>query len=174
MFLGTLIRNAWLEQNLAARRWLVPMIVLWAVAVPVVQWLTPGQTDIMPITPLSFCMAYWAALSAFLVAARLNRPTGRILIGLGAVSYSVYLFHTLCIEVMFHLVRPSDPWRDVTFAVGAMAATIAVATAVYILVERPAMAIGRRAMPAKGGPRSVSTGIRSHANPAGRPHTVLD
>ena len=142
MFLGTLMRQAWLERNPMSRRWLVPMIVLWAIIMPVVQFMTPGQPDIMPITPISFCTAYWVALGVFVATARLNWTPGRIFIRAGAISYSIYLFHSICIEATAHLVSPGQPWRDVVFAGLVVITTITVATLVYILIERPGIAIG--------------------------------
>lgn len=143
MFLGTLMRRAWVEQDLQAKRFLPSTIVIWIIIMPVVQYLTPPQTEIMPITPLSFCMAYWLAIGTFLATAKLNRLTGPVFIALGAISYSMYLFHTICIEIMFHLFRPRNIWQDAAFVVGALFSTIILASLVYILVERPAILIAR-------------------------------
>jgi peptidoglycan/LPS O-acetylase OafA/YrhL len=103
MFLGTLMRRAWLEQDMGAKRWVVPISLVWAALMPPILWLTPSQPD-MPITPLSFCLAYWLALSLFIAAAKLNVPKGNLFIWLGVVSYLLYLFHDICIEVMLKLI----------------------------------------------------------------------
>lgn len=166
MAVGTLMRRAWLDQDIVARRWLRPMIVLWAVSVPLIQWLTPEQTFAIAITPLSFCMAYWVALLVFIGATRFHWSPSPGFIGLGAVSYSFYLFHTICIEVVFVLMRPLGLWSALAFAMGALAATLAVSTVVHILVERPAIALGRRIIRSHlAAPRPLAT--QQHTQPVG-------
>ncbi len=130
MFLGTLMRRAWLTQDMGAKRWVVPISLVWAALMPPILWLTPSQPD-MPITPVSFCVAYWLALSLFIVASKFNLPKGRGVIWLGVVSYSIYLFHDICIEVMLKLIPPVDFWRDALFTCAVLGSSIVLASLIY-------------------------------------------
>jgi peptidoglycan/LPS O-acetylase OafA/YrhL len=143
MFLGTLLRRAWLEQDIGAKRWVVAVILVWAILVPPILWLTPSQPD-MSITPLSFCIAYWLALGLFIAASKLKVPKGRAFIWLGVVSYSIYLFHDICIEVMLKLIPPVDLWRDTLFTGAVVGSSIVLASLIYHLVEHPSIRIGHR------------------------------
>ncbi len=145
MFLGTLMRRGWLERDLSASNWIAPISAVWAGIMPLILWLTPKQPDI-PLTPLSFCLAYWLALIVFIVAAKLNLPKGRIFGGLGAVSYSLYLFHGICLEIMLYFVPPNSFWQDIVFAVVLVAISISLSVIVYNFVERPTIRLGHRVM----------------------------
>ncbi len=154
MFLGTLMRRAWLERDMAAKRWLVPITAIWATLVPPILWLTPGQVD-MPITPLSFCVAYWLALGLFCAAAKLNVPKGKVFRVLGLVSYSLYLFHPICISFMLNLVPPIGIWQDAAFTCAGLVSSVVVAAIVYHLIERPSLRMGHRLTKLIQPPKSI-------------------
>lgn len=143
MFLGTLMRRAWLEQDIGAKRWVVVVSAAWASLVPPILWLTPSQPD-MPITPFSFCIAYWLALGLFIAASRLKVPKGKAFLWLGVVSYSIYLFHDICIEVILKLIPPSSFWEDSLFTGAVLGSSIALAALIYHLIEHPSIRIGHR------------------------------
>jgi peptidoglycan/LPS O-acetylase OafA/YrhL len=143
MFLGTLMRRAWLEQDMGAKRWVGAVSLVWAILVPPILWLTPSQPD-MPITPLSFCIAYWLALGLFVAASKLKVPKGRAFVWLGIVSYSIYLFHDICIEVMLKLIPPADIWRATFFTGAVLGSSIILAALIYHLIEHPSIRIGHR------------------------------
>jgi peptidoglycan/LPS O-acetylase OafA/YrhL len=70
----------------------------------------------------------------------------RALTWMGLISYSLYLLHPLVIEV-YHHFNPSRQHAfpvQVMIAAGLMAVMIAVSSATYLFVERPAQGLGRR------------------------------
>ena len=71
--------------------------------------------------------------------ARFARPA----IALGAISYSVYLWHPAIIEAVD---RPTPSWGG---ALLALVITVAVASAVYVLGEGPAIRVGHRVVLAR-------------------------
>lgn len=143
MFLGTLMRRAWLEQDVGAKRWVAGVSAVWAILVPPILWLTPSQPD-MPITPVSFCVAYWLALGLFIAASKLTLPRGRVFRWLGLVSYSLYLFHDICIELLLKVIPPGDFWRDTLFSGAVLGSSIALAALIYYLIEHPSIQVGHR------------------------------
>jgi peptidoglycan/LPS O-acetylase OafA/YrhL len=103
--------------------------------------MMPSQPG-MPIEPLGFCLGYWSALASFVVSARLQRPTNRHLLALGAISYSLYLFHGICLEILRALMPPTTPTTDVAFACGLLASSVATAVLTYRWIERPFIRAG--------------------------------
>jgi peptidoglycan/LPS O-acetylase OafA/YrhL len=162
MFLGTLMRLGWLEQEMAARRSIVFMTSIFAILLLPILWLPPSdRTDSnFNITPLSFCFAYWLALGCFIAASKAKMPRGQLFIALGTISYSLYLFHGICLEIMLALVPPVSAWRDVVFASGLLISAIAVAALINQVVERPFVRFSHMRMSVARDPalsRSVSS-----------------
>jgi peptidoglycan/LPS O-acetylase OafA/YrhL len=82
---------------------------------------------------------------------------------LGLISYSVYLLHPLVVEVYYHFTwtRQHHPLGEqVLLAAGILAIVIALSSATYVLVERPAQNLGRRRA-AGWTPPSAPTGCRT-------------
>lgn len=109
---------------------------------------------------LTFLAAYLLFGAALLTR---QRSWPRLLTYLGTISYSVYLLHALVL-VAFPPV-PGGPWAG--FA-AMLAATLLGSVVTYHLVEKPAIAMGRRVTEARrrrvnGGPDSTRSGDRRPA-----------
>ena len=91
---------------------------------------------------------------------------------LGLISYSVYLLHPLAVEVYYHFTwtRLHHPlWEQALLAAGLLAVVIALSSATYLIVERPAQNLGRRAgrwLDARFGPDRPADQVRVIARPA--------
>jgi len=91
---------------------------------------------------------------------------------LGLISYSVYLLHPLVVEVYYHFTwtRLHHPLGEqVLLAAGLLAVVIALSSATYLFVERPAQNVGRRVgrwLDAKLGPDRLPDQVRVPARPA--------
>jgi peptidoglycan/LPS O-acetylase OafA/YrhL len=105
-----------------------------------------------------------ALLIAYSVSRRQSMPSilARACVVTGALSYSVYLWHEAIIDA---LDRPLRSW---TGAAAALAVTIVVASAVYLLVERPAIRLGARTSTRRPGP------VAEHREPTGMPLAGAD
>ena len=74
----------------------------------------------------------------------------RTLMMLGEISYDVYLLHGVTLFVLYTIVMPnalahaSTPGRLFALLSIAAASTLVLAVAMHVLVERPALAFGRR------------------------------
>jgi peptidoglycan/LPS O-acetylase OafA/YrhL len=95
-----------------------------------------------------------------------------VLTWLGLISYSVYLLHPLAVEVYYHFTwtRLQHPlWEQALLAAGLLAVVIALSSATYLFVERPAQNLGRRAgrwLDARFGPDRLPDQVRVTAPPA--------
>ena len=91
------------------------------------------------------------------------------------------ILHPLAVEVYYHFTwtRLHHPfWEQVLLAAGLLAVVIALSSATYLIVERPAQNLGRRVgrwLDAKFGPDRLPDQVRVTARPAmagqGRPAT---
>jgi peptidoglycan/LPS O-acetylase OafA/YrhL len=89
-------------------------------------------------TSLSMIASYLPAPVIFLVLLAMRRRHFAFpLRWLGAISYSLYLLHYPVI-LMFHRIRVGWTW-----AAAVLVASLIIASASYLLVERPAIAFGR-------------------------------
>jgi peptidoglycan/LPS O-acetylase OafA/YrhL len=81
-----------------------------------------------------------AVLIAFFVSRRFHvgARAAAVCAVSGALSYSVYLWHEAILDL---IDRPAPSWVG---AVAALAATLVIATIVYLLVERPAIRLAQR------------------------------
>jgi peptidoglycan/LPS O-acetylase OafA/YrhL len=64
------------------------------------------------------------------------------LVGLGAMSYSLYLVHVPVLLTLLHLMPSTPAW---VASVVAPAVSVAAAALLYRLVERPSIRLGRQA-----------------------------
>jgi peptidoglycan/LPS O-acetylase OafA/YrhL len=64
------------------------------------------------------------------------------LVGLGAISYSLYLVHVPVLLALLHLMPDLPPWVPATIA---PALSVSAAALLYRLVERPSIGLGRQA-----------------------------
>ncbi|MBX6387289.1 MAG: acyltransferase family protein, partial [Microbispora sp.] len=105
-----------------------------------------------------------AAAWATFLAARLlrHRRMPRALVGLGLISYSVYLLHPLAVQVLRRLTM--DPGRfslaeRLAMAVLLLGVVLACSALTYRVVERPAQALGRHLV-RRARPRTRTAGGR--------------
>lgn len=119
------------------------LLALFAIVLPAACVIAAGWRN-NPLLP------YAAGIAIFLVGSRLARVETRLTDWLGAISYSVYLFHSIVFLAMewWLLRQPADaPVRaqhlGIYMAAGLLV-VLAVAAIVYALVERPFIRLGHR------------------------------
>jgi peptidoglycan/LPS O-acetylase OafA/YrhL len=146
MFCGTLWRNRLSGEWNRDR---VVDVLLWAMLLAYIVVLPLG-TVVATGWQNNTMLPYAVGFLIFIVGTRLLRIETRVTDWLGAISYSIYLFHTMVIlAITWWLLRqPVDSaWRTqhlgVYMAV-VLCATVAVASVVYVVVERPFIRLGHR------------------------------
>jgi peptidoglycan/LPS O-acetylase OafA/YrhL len=158
MFIGALCRKAYDAGEGSARGWFRGEAArdLWWAAVP---WaLFPAALLAFPLEgdallrahPAGFGTGHLLGLALFACgAAWLRARPPRVFLFLGAVSYSLYLFHGFAIDLVIAAVEDSGleflRGRSFGFYLGFMALTaVALAALSYACVEKPFIAVGRR------------------------------
>lgn len=104
--------------------------------------INPQASEFFVRVPAS----YGGGVLIFMLLTTVARINWRPLAWVGLVSYSLYLFHPMVLYPLLKLAEAADLSRvDVALATLATAGlSIALAAAVFYLVERPAIAMGRR------------------------------
>jgi peptidoglycan/LPS O-acetylase OafA/YrhL len=114
-----------------------------------VKLIIPGGDHASGTRAFHAGVPYLLALGIFTWVMLLFPLRQRLLVWLGQISYSLYLFHPVVFYGLFWWLREHapQPWRELHLGVYLAVNTllsIAVAAAVYALVERPAISLGRR------------------------------
>jgi peptidoglycan/LPS O-acetylase OafA/YrhL len=158
MFLGALCRKAYDAGDGSARGWFRGEDArnLWTAAVP---WmLFPALLVAVPLEgdallradPAVFGTGHLLGLALFAAAALwLRVRPSRALLFLGAISYSLYLFHGFAIDLVVAAVEDSGldflKGRSFRFYLASMVlAAFAIAALSHAFVEKPFIALGRR------------------------------
>jgi peptidoglycan/LPS O-acetylase OafA/YrhL len=146
MFLGTMFRRATADHDGMARRLLPILVVMTAVAVPIVQYLSypvGGEGTDPLVRPFAFTSAYLVALAIFALAVRHWSDRPGALNQLGQISYSWYLFHGAIIFAVEPIMGLPIPASPVLFVLVAAAVTVVVSSLIFRFVEKPAVKAGR-------------------------------
>lgn len=142
MQFGLLWRFALLEGDRVARRNAWILAGLFVAAMPAIAALSyHGDGDWYRYT-----ITYYAALLLFILFTTRWRIHGRAFRYLGAVSYSVYLLAPVVQEAVVLLVPP-PAYPGVSphiYVLATMALSVAAASCSYHLIEKPAIALGKR------------------------------
>lgn len=160
MLMGTLMRRGWFEEDRLARRIVMPLLLMLIATIPIVRWTSypePG-TDVF-IQPFAFTMGYYVAIALFVWTILKDFRVGPRMTWLGAISYSVYVFHGSVLDLLTTYVPPVSGLSATLFLVLMLAFTLMLSWLVYILIELPFIKIGhwlmaqlvppRLALPAK-------------------------
>jgi peptidoglycan/LPS O-acetylase OafA/YrhL len=155
-FLGMLLRRAFVEGDAAAMRWSAFLVLfttpiavllggaLYAVPDNANQYLSPmalGTSMALPV-PL-FVLVLWL------------RPTpSRLLIYLGTISYSFYLFQDIGLLLLPKVLDPGE-W-GVIYVLAVLGLTVTIAALVYRFVEKPMQALGKRLTHRLSGPAETA------------------
>jgi peptidoglycan/LPS O-acetylase OafA/YrhL len=148
MLFGACLRLATLERDPRARRYAAPMLAILLMVIPLA-WATAYDAHDHKEAVLADITAMCLGLLLFVYAV-LRRALGwRPLMQAGAISYSVYLFHPLALEVALQLAArlawPAGGWVQTA---ATLVLTLGVSWLVYRHVERPSILLGRHVLSA--------------------------
>ena len=145
MFWGAVWRRWRVEQRADAKRAALTLLVLIALAVPLISVLAYGRDVGFGQNWYLYISTYWAALILFVLLTTRFRIEGPTFAWLGAISYGLYLFGPIAQEAVI-AVAPSlgIEGHGHLMIAAAMIITIAFAAPVHRWIERPCVRLGRR------------------------------
>jgi peptidoglycan/LPS O-acetylase OafA/YrhL len=142
-FLGMMLRFAFVEGHAAAVRWsqvLAPFAVLTGMTMggtffPVFE----NASSFFP--PLALASAMAVPVLLFAGVLWLKPMPGKVLMYLGTISYSVYLFQQPVLDLLPQVIAPGE-W-PFGFALAAFGVIVAVSSLTYHWLEKPMQDLGR-------------------------------
>lgn len=144
MFFGFLWRDAVLSRCATSRRYSKIFLAAFSILMPIV-CITGYNTDMgFGETWYRYLLSYAAALIIFMIFTTRIRINIRVFSYLGRISYSLYLFHPIVIAAAAgglgeHLSTLSPHLAVVLILV----ATVLLSAAIYELLEKPAIELGK-------------------------------
>jgi len=146
MWFGTSVRLATRENDQRAAGYCRAMLAMLVIAVPLV-WSIAYDRGSHKESVVSDIAGFYVALAMFLLAAIRGVFATRLLAWAGAISYGLYLFHPIALDVGdFASSTLSWPFRGAVLIVVSLMLSFATAGLVYARVERPMIRIGRVAI----------------------------
>ncbi|RZK88582.1 MAG: acyltransferase [Methylobacterium sp.] len=144
MFWGLCLRYHVFEQRAGWGSASALVTAALILAVPLVSVLAYNRDMGFHESWVKYVITYWLAMALFALLGVKVRIEGRVFVGLGAISYSIYLFGPVVQVVLEHALAGYEPVVPVhVFAAATALVTVGVATLMYRWIERPAIALGR-------------------------------
>jgi peptidoglycan/LPS O-acetylase OafA/YrhL len=121
----------------------VQRVPLWLL---LLAWVTSYYASLQATWRVSFILVTAALLPVLLLRqTALSRVLGsRVCTWVGKRTYSMYLLHAICLTLVERFVPPVTAWRFAAVVALTYGLSLGVATVVYRLVEKPAIAWGRK------------------------------
>ncbi|MFD1215922.1 acyltransferase family protein [Microbulbifer celer] len=149
MFCGTLLRAVFWEEHPLSRKLFFLTAPAAAFGIPALVLMLHFLGFSVVDQPVRFGAAYLIALAIFLLAIFIPWRVPGILAWFGLISYSIYLFHPVAMRIVHWTNKQSwagftENWALWVYMSAGFAITLLIATCTFYLIERPAIAVGRR------------------------------
>ncbi|WP_100259508.1 acyltransferase family protein [Qipengyuania seohaensis] len=146
MFIGMTWRTATLDKDETSMRHFRLLIALFVISIPLISLLAYNADAANNETWYRYTLSYFTAMGLFILMTSWWKISNPFLSFLGTISYSVYLFGWVCtqiIETAFPSVLTGAIPGHALIALASIM-TIVVSTAIYYLVEKPSIELGRK------------------------------
>lgn len=143
MFLGALVRLAYIEKNTSAQKWLPvcmgAVLILYPATVFFDRHLPNGTNWIADSS------ATWLGLLLFMLCVTRRNITHRVFAYIGTISYSFYLIHPIVLSLKNIVLSGfSENALLVLVPLFTFVASLLVAIPMYYFIERPCIGFGRK------------------------------
>ncbi|NTE88767.1 acyltransferase family protein [Agrobacterium rubi] len=145
LYLGLLLRMALVDRLAGA--WVGAIFVLLVqtgVLLTIGEFSLSRQDGFFLVGEFPILASYLAALFVFVFSVKTGRPNHPFLSWLGALSYSIYLFHGIAALMVFSLIPLTGTSIDLPIALVILALTLAMSVFVYEYLEKPMINLGYR------------------------------
>lgn len=95
-------------------------------------------------SPIAVVVAYFSALSMFIVVISFKSKFSQVLIKLGHISYSLYLLHMLCLSIVATFIVTKSFYDSIVFIVLSTIFSILIAQLSYRYIEMPGVVWGKQ------------------------------
>ena len=143
-FIGMILRLAFVEQDKAATAWAVLLVcggTLTGMALGGA-FFTVVENGNHFFPPIALVSAMALPIPLFVLALWLKPRPGKVLMFLGTVSYSVYLFQQPVLDLLSQVILPGQ-W-PLVYPLAVVATVVAISAGVYRWVEKPMLELGKR------------------------------
>ena len=143
-FLGMLLRRAFVEGDAAAMRWsafLVPFTMPIAILLGGALYPVPDNVN-QYFSTMALATSMALPVPVFVLILWLRPVPPRLLLYLGTISYSVYLFQDIGLLQLRALLPPGQV--PIAYVLAVIGLTVLIAAGVYRFVEKPMQELGRK------------------------------
>ncbi|MGO4339968.1 acyltransferase family protein, partial [Labrys sp. KB_33_2] len=145
LFSGLLLRMALVEREGGAAWAALILLTVQILSVALIGAFSVARNDGFAGTSVGPVLAaYILAMAVFILAARSGRPHSAILAFIGMISYAIYLFHWIVGELVYAIWPLTGSWTDLRMITMSLVLTIALSWAIYEMLEKPMMRLGKR------------------------------
>jgi peptidoglycan/LPS O-acetylase OafA/YrhL len=142
MFFGSVWREVALENSMRAKKmtgiWLATFTAAFTVIALLVYDFDRGHGE----SAASYIGSYITGIAFFIVMTTKIQLTNKVLVWLGAISYSAYLLHPFFLELASKHFKIEQSF-DISTLLVYLACTIALASFSYLAIEKPSQKLGK-------------------------------
>lgn len=161
-FIGMILRLAFVDQDRQAKGWAVLLVVVGTLTGMAMggAFFAVAENGNFFFRPFALTTAMALPIPLFVLALWLKPAPGKVLMYLGTISYSVYLFQQPVLYMLSQLIVPGQ-W-PVGHLLAVVAAVVTISAAVFRWIEKPMLELGKKLdqRPAGAIGLAVSTGVR--------------
>ena len=155
LFAGNLLRLALIHHEKHAQTLCWIFMSLCCLTVPLATGLLfpvieATRTGFVMFSPQSVAFAYSLAIGLFIYAIYFKTLNNKFMVGMGEISYSLYLLHMLCFVLVAKFISFETFSSVLTFLVASAFLTYWVAKASFTFVEYPAIRFGKKIIQSRG------------------------
>ena len=155
LFAGNLLRLAFVIKDRLACYSILIFLLLNLFTVPLVSGLIFSVPEAVSkgfvmFTSKAVVYAYALAIGVFLLATHYKSFNNKFMVELGGISYSLYLLHMLCFDLVTKFVQPATVPTFFVYLVVSSLLSYAIAKFSYRYVEYPAIEFGRKIIKSRG------------------------
>ncbi len=145
LYLGLLLRMTLVDKLPGALIGSISVLLAQAVVLlPIGEFSLSRQDGFFLVGTLPILISYLAALCVFVVSVKTGAPSNAVLSRLGALSYSIYLFHGVPALMVFALFPLTGTGVDFAIGAGSLFVTLILSVIVYDYLEKPMVNLGYR------------------------------
>lgn len=145
LFCGLLIRMAFVDKVKGAGLGAVFITFMQFSALVTIGDFSLDRGDgFFMIGKMPIILAYIAAFASFAISVKIGKPESNTLSFMGAISYSIYLFHGVVALLIYRYFPLTGEFNNLLIGLVSAVLTIVFSWSVYRLLEQPMIAVGRK------------------------------